>query len=82
MTMIMMKVLFDMGLLLHSPTPVFHDCLQADFSVDSVELELEIIFSGFILSDLKYCGSHSACCYDYCSDRQVHFPSSWPHLRP
>ena len=74
--MIMMKVLFDIGLPLQISLPVFHDCLQADFPVDSVELELEIIFSGLILCDLEYCGSHSACCYYDCSDRQVHFLSS------
>ena len=72
----MMKALFDMGPPLQISLSVFHDCLQADFSVDSVELELEIVLSGFILCDFEYCGSHSACCDDYCSDRQIHFPSS------
>lgn len=61
-----LKVLFDTGLLLRISLPVFHDCLQADFSVDSVELELEIIFSGLVPCDLEYRGSHSACSDDDC----------------
>lgn len=55
----------------------FQDGLQAYASVDPVELELKIVFSVLISCDLEDRGSHSSCCCDDFSDRQIHFRPPW-----